>query len=399
MSSANRKLPDFLTAYLEYVEDTEPAKAYHVWSAVSLLAGTLERRVYLRWGHETLYPNMYIVLVGPSGNRKSTALNIAKDLLKEINVKVVPDAITQEKLIRKMKESTRNFNDATSGVIKFQSSMTCFSPEFSVFLGKNDTHFLGVLTDWYDSADDWEYETKNKGEDHIQGVCFNLLGATAPDWFQAVLPPEAIGGGFTSRIIFVVEQRKGKIIKRPPPLDTDLRGLLVNDLQVISTLSGQVTWTDDAAEFYANWYVNQEHDSEKGIKAIDDTRFYGYCDRRATHLRKLGLLMSVSRCNTLEIDVPDLERALELITKAELTMPQAFGGYGKSQYAEATESVLEFIMVNGEVTRSSLLRKFRRDVDSQTLKVVEEVLEQMKVVQIRRNPQEGEVTYVYTGPQ
>lgn len=200
-----RVLSDWLVAYARFTEGTEPPTSYHAWCGVSVIAGALQRKCYLRWPPEIIYPNFYIVLVGPTGKcRKGTAMRLARDIVKDAALPVVAESITREQLIRRMSKAVNNFTDATTGAIRFHCSLHCMSPELSVFLGKEEVRFMADLTDWYDCADEWKYETKHQGYDHIQGVCFNLLGATAPDWFTTMLPKAAIGGGFTARIIFVV---------------------------------------------------------------------------------------------------------------------------------------------------------------------------------------------------
>ena len=209
-----RVLNDWLSGYIEYTSGSEPPLSYHTWVGISIIAGALQRRCKLQWGFECIYPNMYVILVGPSGRaRKGVALGLGKDILASTGIAMSSEAITKEALIRAMRGSITNFQGA-DGIIKFHCSITAFSEELSVFLGQNDIKFLANLTDWYDSKDKWTYETKGSGTDELQGVCFNLLGATAPDWLQSMLPQEAVGGGFTSRVIFIVEDKKGKTVPR-----------------------------------------------------------------------------------------------------------------------------------------------------------------------------------------
>jgi hypothetical protein len=140
---------------------------------------------------------MYVILVGPSGRaRKGVAIGIGKDMLNTTGITMTSESITREALIRCMKGAMTNYN-TPEGKVLFHSSITCFSEELSVFLGQNNISFLSNLTDWYDSKDKWTYETKGAGTDQLQGLCFNLLGATAPDWLQSMLPQEAVGGGFS----------------------------------------------------------------------------------------------------------------------------------------------------------------------------------------------------------
>src|SRR5690606_35947248 len=154
-----------------------------------------------------------------------------------------------------MKRAATNFTDPTDGNIKFHCAVTAFSEELSVFLGQGDIAYLASLTDWYDSKDDWEYETVGRGKDSLQGLCLTFCGGTAPDWIQSMLPQEAIGGGFTSRIVFIVEDKKKHIV---PEYEMDeeaieLGNKLRRDLERIGNLRGAMTFTDTAKELYKTW--------------------------------------------------------------------------------------------------------------------------------------------------
>lgn len=398
---SSRRLSDWLSGYLKYASNTEPPISYHTWIGLSMIAGVLQRRCYLRWGFETIYPNLYIVLVGPSGRcRKGTAISLGKDILTQIqSVSLTSESTTREALIKYMKEATKNFSDPDLGVIRFHCSLMCISEELSVFLGQNDIKFLADLTDWYDSRDKWTYRTKSSGTDEIEGVCFNLLGATAADWLQSILPQEAIGGGFTSRIIFIVEENKGKTVPvyNRSSDENDLRKYLIEDLERISTMAGEFTFSPDAQQQYVQWYQNTEAQGKKGKYAIDDPRFAGYCDRRATHIRKLCMIFSASRSNDQMIQTIDFDRALKTLNAAEVKMPRVFGGLGTAKYSQATEKILTYIANKKVVKRADLLLKFYRDVDGPTLEIIEDVLEKMKVITIARDPVKGEVIYTYKG--
>ena len=100
-----RKLPDILTAYLEYVDNTEPPLLFHIWTIISCLSGTLQRRVYIRVGHETILPHQYIILVAPSGAaRKGTAINIGRSFVEDIGLHLTGEDPTPESIIRKLRE-------------------------------------------------------------------------------------------------------------------------------------------------------------------------------------------------------------------------------------------------------------------------------------------------------
>lgn len=395
-----RLLKDWLTTYLEFTENTEPPKSYHTWVGLSCVAGALQRKCYMRWGHDLIYPNLYVVLIGPSGKcRKGTAMTLGREILADVGVPITAESVTREQLIRAMAEASNSFVDRTSGRTHFHCSITCMSEELSVFLGQNDVKFLANLTDWYDSRPEWKYETKGSGKDHLNGLCFNLLGATAPDWLTSILPQEAVGGGFTSRIVFVVEENKGKTVAEPSlsEAEQELRETLVRDLEHIHAMTGEMRFTGESKRAYVEWYQKQEESIKAGNPPVTDPRFGGYCDRRATLIKKLCMALSASRSDKRIVSLEDFERARKLMEVTERKMPRVFGGMGQSPYAAITQRVIDYIQAHKLVKRSDLMARFYQDMDASTLKIVEDVMEYMKIVRIHIQPGTSEVKYEWRG--
>lgn len=394
-----RDLSDWISGYIKYTERSEPPLAYHTWIAISMIAGALQRKVSLQWGFERIYPNMYIILVGPSGRaRKGLALGIGKSLLADVSgVLMTSENATREALIRAMKGAVGNFM-LPNGQIQQHCSITCFSEELSVFLGQGDVKFLASLTDWYDSKDSWTYETKGSGKDHLQGLCFNLMGATAPDWLQSMLPQEAVGGGFTSRVIFVVEDHKKQTVPKHEITKEEayIKEALIADLNRINNLTGEFTFAPDGEQAYVEWYTKYDEQLTKGQYPVEDSRFAGYAERRATHIRKLMMIMSASRGSDLLITADDFRRADRILKSCELKMSRTFGGLGQAKYANVTERVMDYIRAaHAPISRRDVMAKFYRDVDGQTMRIIEEVMEQTGFVDIKVMVNSGEKIYVW----
>ena len=406
-----RKLSDWISAYIEYTEETEPPLSYHVWSGLSAIAAALQRKVYMDWNFQRIFPNMYIVLVGPSGRcKKGTAMNMAKDLLSGIqSVKMTADSVTREAVIKNMEDAESSFTDpdglmqGTTAGLCVHSSLTVFSDELSVFLGQNDTKFLANLTDWYDSKENWSDDTRGRGKEAIKGVCVNLLGGTAPDWFRSILPEEAIGGGFTSRIFFIVEERKRKTVALHQPTNREkkLRELLSEDLERINKIKGFYEFTEEATDMYVEWYTDQDRLIDQGTYPVRDSRFAGYCDRRATHIKKLCMVFAASRGDNLVIDPSDFERALEVMVKAEVNMPKAFSGLGDSDYVVMMERIIKYFQrYPGEkIRRELLLIEFFRDMDMASWEIIRDQLEAMKWIKVSLDPIKSSEEYLWTGPK
>jgi len=394
---AKRRKPDFIHAYLGFTENSESPRSYHLWAAVSLISAALERKVYMRRGHSFVYPNNYIFLIGPSGVRKAEPIIIAQRFVRKIGLKMVSEAITREALIRRIKSSVGHF--ATRKGMKTQCAVYGMFEELPVFLGEGDMPRLAALTNWYDARDRWTYETKHMGTDEINGICFNMLGSMTEDSIVMSIPYAAIGSGFTSRILFVVEHRKGKIIANPNlhGIDNQLEADLIHDLEQINSLQGEFQMDADAWEFYERWYVGEEEKAGLGRPALSDPRFDGYNSRRATHLWKISMVCAASRANTLEITELDVQRALEMILQIETNMPQVFAKVGRSAFTEQTKLVMDFIANRGEVKMSEIMNLFYRDLDVRTLEIVEENLLAMKCIRTERDAVARDTIYTWIG--
>lgn len=354
-----RELSDWIENYLTYVDNSEPPFMFHLWSAIAVISSVLKRKCYLEWGSLTFYPNMYIVLVGPPATRKGTAMNFARPFLENLQIKMAAEAITREALIKALLES---FSDSSQldGKMYMHSSLVIWSQELTVFLGHQNFQLMSDLTDWYDCRNTWTYRTKNMGTDDIIGVYVTLYGGTTPDLIRSALPLDAIGGGLTSRIVFISEQYKGKIIGYPGFSEEQMALLkpLQNDLARIHNLHGKFVVTKNFLDYWLEWYPAQERHPP-----FDDPKFAGYIERRANHVMKLSMIVNASRTDTMTISLKDLERAIQILEKTEQKMQNTFSGVGKLPDAEVLTKIMNDIGMNKVCYFSDLLMRYRNDID------------------------------------
>lgn len=360
-----RKLDDWITSYLKYTFNSEPPESYKLWVAISVVASILQRKCSLPWGYDTYYPNMYIVLVGPSGKcRKGTAMGPGYDLLSDMGIKMAAESITREALIRELKQTTSTDIDLETQEVNLHSSLTIYSQELTVFLGYNNTALMSDLTDWYDCKKRWTYRTKNMGEDEIIGVWVNLIGATTPELVQSTLPRDAIGGGLTSRIIFVYEEDKGKLVPAPFLTEEDkkLREDLLADLERMAGLRGEFRITKEFLNKYIDWYTYQHKNP-----SFTDPRFGGYASRRSAHLFKLSIILSASEGDSMIIDEKIFNRAVGILESTEKKMHLTFSGIGKSETSDVLSRVMAYVVAEPNVTFKALLKAFYFDADKDVL--------------------------------
>ena len=369
-----RKLDDWIDNYLTCTQNSEPPESYRLWTAISTIAAVLQRKCRLDWGTLVFFPNMYIVLVGPPAARKGTAMNLAKPLLDDLQIKQAAEAITREALIRELKNSTDTVVTNT-GKMYFHSSLTIWSQELTVFLGYQNHQLMSDLTDWYDCRNQWTYRTKNMGTDEIIGIFVNVIGATTPDLIRTTMPLDAIGGGLTSRMVFVFEEDKGKVCPYPAysPEEEALMESLKYDLARIHMLTGQFRTTDGFLTRWLEWYPWQEANPP-----FRDPRFAGYVQRRANHTMKLSMICNASRTDEMVVTEHDLNRAIEILKFTEEKMTNTFSGVGKLENADITTKIMTDVGLAKEMMFSELLSRYKTDVDKWGLEKILDTLVAMK---------------------
>ena len=383
---------DWLMSYLQYTAKQESPNNYHIWSGLSAISATLRRQVFIDMGHFTVYPNMYVVLVGPAGKcRKTVAINCATRLVSNLNdedIKISADSITREALIGALKDSTSSvdLNDS----IYTHSSLTVISKELSVFLGSNNPNLLSLLTDLYDCPDLWVYKTKGQGTDTLHGVWLNLLGASTPDWLVGSIPLSAIGGGFTSRVMFVVEDavRHKTALPKITKEELKIKEDLIAGLERMSNLRGEFILNEEAIQFFTNWYLNEN------IK-IEDPRFSGYAERKHIHLLKVALLLSISRGSTQIVSDIDIKGALELINNIEPNMIKAFGSVGRNPSAQDIGFIIDCIQKVGKISREDLINIAWKDVNTTEFERLMETIKEMGNVVEMRGAKTNKKFYVW----
>lgn len=365
----SRVLKDWITRYLDFVENTEPSLLYKEWTAISVVAAALQRKCYLPWGHLTFYPNMYIVLVGPPGSRKNTAMDTGHNFLRDANIKLAADAVTRAGLVQEL-DAAQHAELSDKG-LKVHASLTVFSEELSVFFGYDERQMVADLRDWYDCKPDWTNKTKGSGVSNITGIWLNLIGGTTPDLLQS-MPPDIIGGGLARRIIFVSAQGKGKSCPAPFLTEADhkLGDDLLRDLKEITLMSGEFKWTEKFLDIYITWYCKL--DKEPPITT--DPKFAGYLSCRPMHLMKLCMILSASEGDDMVIGEETFNRALVTLEQVESVMFDTFVGVGKSELSEITASVMKTVATAQVITHVELLNMYKFDAD---LPILDRIIETM----------------------
>ena len=340
-----RHFDDWLTAYMDYAGYGEAPRHMHFWAGVSAMAGALRRKVWIDQAYFKWHPNFYIVLVAPPGIvSKSTTAGISMSLLRKVpGVRFGPDVVTWPALIESFAASTEGFEH--EGMVHVMSALTLESSEFGNLLDPQDKAMVDLLVAlWDGKPGTFEKKTKSSGNDSVENPWINLIACTTPSWIAGNFPEYMIGGGFTSRCIFVYADKKAKYVAYPglsvPDNMEQTAEKLIEDLTHISSLAGAYTLSPAAIHWGEAWY--QRHYTLRPAN-LDDDRFGGYIARKQTHIHKLALILAASGGDSRIITPEHLEVADSMVTDLEPDMQFVFSKIGKSDAAFYAERLVNFV--------------------------------------------------------
>jgi len=349
----SRNFPDFLTAYVQYASFSEAPAKMHFWSGVSALAGALRRRVWLDMGYFKWTPCFYIIIVAPPGIvSKSTTAAISMDLLRKVpGIKFGPQMVTWPALVKSFADSKEEFE--WNSEYHPMCALTIESSEFGNLINPQDREMIDLLVTLWDSKQGgFNKVTKGSGNDEVVNPWINMIACTTPAWIEGNFPEYIIGGGFTSRCIFVYAEEKEKLVPYPgleiPPGIEDVRTALLQDLEHIAvTLVGPFSLTDDAVKWGKLWYeVHHKTIPEN----LTDERFASYRARKQTHMHKLAMVLSASRSDERIITVEDLSTANTMLDNLEKDMPKVFAKIGRTEQSIQAERFIRHVQQQGSMT-------------------------------------------------
>jgi len=212
---------------------------------------------------------------------------------------------------------------------------------------------------WEGQLDSFQHKTKTSGSIEVRNPWLNLIGATTPSWLKANFPSTMIGGGLTSRIVFVYGDRKRHLVPYPDEVikleEYSLHEAhLVEDLQRIALLSGPYELNDSARTWGRAWYAKHWNGSRPPHMASD--RYGGYISRKQTHMHKFAIILAASRSDRLIIDERDLIEAEAIISSIEPDMIKVFESIGVVDEAKHIAEIVAFVKAHGTMTPDELWR-------------------------------------------
>lgn len=358
--------------YHEYTSGNEICPRFRFFSFAAMMGSLIRRKVYFQRStyslFPTLYPNLWIILVAPQGRgHKSAALSVAKKLMQRLPEKLQPrlmaSKLTPEALVKALAAQALTAeiiqglgNDPTMiNLMKKPAQALLYSSELGVLLGKEKYNqgMIALLTDLYDTPNEWQSETVMRGDQKLYDVCLSIMGASTPDWMQTMLPTDAFKGGFMSRLLLVGYPDTWHIrISDPAPPSVAAGDALVEGLTELAQLEGEMKWTKGAKDYFSDWY-HALPDPDPGPKAA-------YLERKQDQLLRMSILVQLAQDLSLTLTQDSMESALAIMQSVEPDALRMVDYIAVEPRMRIVQRVVEMLEARKRITEGELLNEVWR---------------------------------------
>ena len=281
----------------------EPPTSYLLFGAMAVFSACVGRRTYIDQDVHQLWPMFNLLLIGPSGIGKSTAIDITKGLtegLDEGAPTIIQGATTPEELHQ---------------TLRLQPKAILRASELAAFFGKQK-YMEGLVpytTELLDYKEVQERRTRRDGLVTVQAPTVTVIGGSTLEWLQEQLPDSATTGGFLARFFIVEEKHKRQRVANPADVMTPTqrarllkrRSECVQEFQslVEAVQPSTMKFKDyTVQDVYSVWY--HTHVPMSGFLAP-------FAARAGTFILRLAMLIALS-CKRMQIQKQDMRAAITM---------------------------------------------------------------------------------------
>lgn len=379
----------FVTDFVYYTRGYETPTLSCVWSALFLLSTVIKRQAWLEWNPRALFPNLYMMIIGPAGRVKKTTavvdlgmpiLETFRNYIRDANIYhmkdilVVKDKSTPEAMIDAMLPENRpgtdywlidgdgkNLQDAQGKAIVYKktSETSIIISELSTFLTKRSygEGTLQLLIDLYDCRDSWEWRTLGKGVKKLKNTYTSFIAGTTVEGMRSSIPDAAMGDGFMSRTIPVYVPYTKRRYPKPhrakgaPTVEEMSRRLA----WVAEHTLGEYKLSKAAEAEYEKWYAHHH-------KVMDESPgLSGALSRMGTNALKVALLMRAARYEEPgdTIELGDFMDAVRLLDITYSSLPFLLSQLDADMVMSESGKLYDYVKRRGKVQRKYCLSSMR----------------------------------------
>ena len=213
--------------YMSYTRRfSESPPAFHLATYFQTIACLVERNRYIIQGEDSIYPNLYTLVVAPSSlHKKTSAIRLLKKFLNRLEAMkgFIGQVGSPEGLFGALQE-----NGGSAVAFYSEAGQLLAQASSKKYMGD----ILEMLNDLYDCPDFYR-KRLSSGAKTANNVCFNLIGASQLDSLTKHVRESDLLSGFLPRFSVVFEDRlQPHMVRRPAP-DLKLQNEIVSHLKEI----------------------------------------------------------------------------------------------------------------------------------------------------------------------
>jgi hypothetical protein len=349
----SRNYDSFLYAYKDYIVKQESPPMFHLWVGLTMISATVKRNIWINRKAYIIYPNLYTILVAKTAScRKSVSMNIGLDLISENKkIKTVHERTTVEGLTDLM----NRVEASPSGKIRPDGSVLLHADELGNMFSRKTyvEDLVTFLTAAFTANAKLDFLTRGKGFVQVRNPCPVLLAGTTPSQFGDIFPASTLELGFLGRTLIITGERGQRIAD--PYLNTKMREPLIQDLEDMSYLEGEMKVTEKCDKVFKEWY------EDGAIGDSPTTELEPYYQRKHDHVLKCAMLLSVSESNDMVVTEDHFWTAVKLLESIEGGMSEILERVGSAIESHMNDLALEILRKTGiEMSHSVLFRRMHR---------------------------------------
>lgn len=319
--------------------------AYHLWCGINALAACIADRVYYeKFKGERLTPNLYVMLIGPSGVGKNQAIKRAQKRVEAIpsvdRVQVYRGKITAQQILSRLAKH------------KKYNYLWLVTPELAMQVGNGPKaeDFVTHMTELFDSDTTVQDDTRTSGHFKTENPCLNWTSGTTKEWLLRSVGKQDILGGFFARIFPIPGQRSSERIPKPifPPDYDAVNRWLVEYLEALAWIEGPFEF-DEAADDLHDWWVRNRREPTDELL----WHFYTHGDNL---LLKLAMVVTLADQLKMVCEYEHMENAIALYEWVYAHLP------GVLEFAHHTPELERLNIIKEQIQRAAGAWVWHRDV-------------------------------------
>lgn len=381
---------DLIDEVLNSTKDFEAPRRYYYWATLASISAVLKDQVWFNMADNYKnYPNIYVLLYGPSGVRKGPAINLAEDLVSRVgNTRVIDGRSSIEAVIKELGTVTSRpgkppHKDACGFMVASELSSSIIS----------NTAAMDIMTNLYDrlyNEKEWKYRLKVGESAVLLKPTITWLSATNEALFRDFIPEKNLNGGLIGRMFIINETQRHRLNSLMFKTVSPDREKLANQLRHIAQLKGEFETTDDVRIAIDAWY--NKFMTEKSPELADET---GFVSRVLDFVIKTGMLISSGRRCDRQLKLEDVTEAIEVVLPIILPAKKVVNAIKRKDESSVTKRAIVLTYLSNQpgfkCERAKLLQNLGLQIDAEDLDKIANYMIQMNVLVIDNHA--GVTTY------